>query len=442
MACTRINTLKALAHTSWGANSLSLKQIYKSLILSKLEYGSFLFINAKPSYLKNIETIHNLGLRLVSGAFRSSPTFSLYNITNTPPIHLIRKKSTILFYIRRTQNNLSTHRNIKDELKNIPDDLSGVIKHEKLIIPPWILNLNINVTLANLPKSNTIPKIYKSELQSLLEDYKDYSMFFTDGSKTDNGIGASVIYNENKTMIKIPSSCTIFSAEATAISHSLDIIKQNKITKSIILSDSLSTLTSIKNYHQPNDIIRKIQNQISTLELNSQSIIMIWIPSHIGIQGNELADTYARQAITSPEALQINMLTLQDSKNIINIIILNQWQHMWHSMHTKLNEIKPSISPWPATYLPRRQEVILNRLQIGHTWLTHSHLMTRTDPDQCPTCGVTLTIKHIICNCLKYRDTKDSLEIADNLGQALSPDPENVIKIIKFLKLTNLYNLI
>jgi hypothetical protein len=75
-----------------GANSLSLKQIYISLILSKLEYGSFLFINSKPSHLKTIETIHNFGLRLVSGAFRSSPTSSLYNITNTPPIHLIRKK--------------------------------------------------------------------------------------------------------------------------------------------------------------------------------------------------------------------------------------------------------------------------------------------------------------------------------------------------------------
>jgi hypothetical protein len=90
VSAIRINTLKALAHTSWGANSLSLKQIYKSIILSKLEYGSFLFINAKPSHLKTIETIHNSGLRVVSGAFRSSPTSSLYNITNTPPIHLIK----------------------------------------------------------------------------------------------------------------------------------------------------------------------------------------------------------------------------------------------------------------------------------------------------------------------------------------------------------------
>jgi hypothetical protein len=109
-------------------------------------------------------------------------------------------------------------------------------------------------------------------------------------------------------------------------------------------------------------------------------------------------------------------------------------------MHTKLNEITPSIYPWPVTSLPRRQEVNLNRLRIGYTWLTHGHLMNRTDPALCPTCGVTLTVKHVICNCLKYRDIKDSLEISDNLQQALSPDPENVYKIFKFLKLTKMYN--
>lgn len=71
---------------------------------------------------------------------------------------------------------------------------------------------------------------------------------------------------------------------------------------------------------------------------------MIWIPSHVGIQGNELADTYAKQAITSPDAHPINFHTLQDSKNIINKFITNQWQHIWQTMHTKLNEITLNIS--------------------------------------------------------------------------------------------------
>lgn len=53
-------------------------------------------------------------------------------------------------------------------------------------------------------------------------------MFFTDGSKTREGVGASVIHNENKIIIKTPNACSIFTAKAImAISHTLDITKQN-----------------------------------------------------------------------------------------------------------------------------------------------------------------------------------------------------------------------
>lgn len=42
----KLNIIKLLAYTTWGANGSTLKQIYKSLILSKLEYGAFLYIDA------------------------------------------------------------------------------------------------------------------------------------------------------------------------------------------------------------------------------------------------------------------------------------------------------------------------------------------------------------------------------------------------------------
>lgn len=52
-------------------------------------------------------------------------------------------------------------------------------------------------------------------------------MFFTiDGSKTEAGVGASVVYNENKTMIQNPDFCSIYTAEAFAISHVLKINNQ------------------------------------------------------------------------------------------------------------------------------------------------------------------------------------------------------------------------
>lgn len=86
-----------------------------------------------------------------------------------------------------------THRDIKTELQNTPGDLFGITKHEELITPSWIMNININFILSVLPKYKTLPSTYKSELQSILEYYKEYTMLSTNGLKTEDGVGTSGI---------------------------------------------------------------------------------------------------------------------------------------------------------------------------------------------------------------------------------------------------------
>ena len=81
-------------------------------------------------------------------------------------------------------------------------------------------------------------------------------------------------------------------------------------------------------------------------------------------------------------------------------------------------------------------------IRIGHTWLTHKHLITSTDPDQCLTYGETLLLKHIICYWWNYDIARSSLDLAEHLHEALGPDPGNISKLFKFLKSTYVYNLI
>jgi len=120
-------------------------------------------------------------------------------------------------------------------------------------------------------------------------------MFYTDGSKTSDGVGASVYSNNIMKMIKFPDFCSIYTTEAYAISQALEIVKHYKINKALIISDSLSSLNSIRNIIQPNTISRIIQNQISILNTNNQNVLLLLIPSHIGILGNETADIYAKE---------------------------------------------------------------------------------------------------------------------------------------------------
>ena len=71
---------------------------------------------------------------------------------------------------------------------------------------------------------------------SLLEDYQDYTRFYTDRSKTEADVRATVYSQNTIKMTKLLDFYSIYTAEAYATSQALKIIKQHKIDKSLILS--------------------------------------------------------------------------------------------------------------------------------------------------------------------------------------------------------------
>jgi len=143
----------------------------------------------------------------------------------------------------------------------------------------------------------------------------------------ENGVWAAVVLHDHVTMLRLPNFSSIYTAEAMVISFALDIIKTRLIHNAVILSDSLSTLRSIDNPSKsnPNEITRKIQNQLYDLTQSGYSITLFWIPSHNQISGNERADEIARQAITSSDAIRLNCFTINDATSITKTISNNIW---------------------------------------------------------------------------------------------------------------------
>ena len=89
-----------VAHTDWGAEKSTLLKLYKSLVLSKLDYGCFIYVSARKSYLYCLDSIHHLGLRLALGALRTSPVESLYVEANEAPLILRREKLALHYYTK------------------------------------------------------------------------------------------------------------------------------------------------------------------------------------------------------------------------------------------------------------------------------------------------------------------------------------------------------
>ena len=90
-----------------------------------------------------------------------------------------------------------------------------------------------------------------------------------------------------------------------------------------------------------------------------------------------------------------------------------------------------------SSYRRNRKEVIISRIHIGHTHITHSHLLKEGDSPVCSTCKVPLTVKHILINSDSFSQIRPKHYQTNNLKNLFKNSiPE---EILSFLKEINLF---
>ena len=105
----------------------------------------------------------------------------------------------------------------------------------------------------------------------------------------------------------------------------------------------------------------------------------------------------------------------------INEYILQQKQQNWNSnKHNKLLEIKPTLEEWKQGYRKNWKEIILSRLCIGHTRITHSYL--KQSSNQCVMHARSNTLKYTVIECIDlanlrktFYSAKDMKELFQNI---------------------------
>ena len=78
-----LNILKVVSHFDWGADRTTLLRLYTSLCLSKLDYACQIYGSACKTALEKLDVVHNMGLRICTGAYRTSPVASISRIRRT-----------------------------------------------------------------------------------------------------------------------------------------------------------------------------------------------------------------------------------------------------------------------------------------------------------------------------------------------------------------------
>ena len=96
----RVNILKALTGTTWGADREYLLIIYKVYIRTKLTYGATAIASAADSRLENLNKVQNAALRVALGARRTSPILALQAESNFPPLTTYLKELNCIYYLK------------------------------------------------------------------------------------------------------------------------------------------------------------------------------------------------------------------------------------------------------------------------------------------------------------------------------------------------------
>ena len=234
---------------------------------------------------------------------------------------------------------------------------------------------------------------------------------------------------------------SIYAAEAHAIDMALEIIDSSSQSSFLVISDSLSCLTSLGQVNTLDPIILKLKLKFHNLSQKGKNINFVWIPSHMGIKGNEEADSLAKKALKSEINNDVKIPS-SDYKQYINELIRSIWEKRWReekekSPPNKLSEIKYKLGPRKNPGLKRWDSVIYTRLKLGHTDITQ-YLLTHQEMPFCEGCNEYYTVKHILLNCIEFSDIREKYYKCKDLKALFDAiDPQSIINFIKEIGIYN-----
>jgi ribonuclease HI len=383
--CTKlIFTLSKSAKLNWGLKHAALKTIYTGGILPLILYGAPVWRKAidKACYRLKLIRVQRLINIKIAKAYRTVSNEALCILSGMTPI-VIKIEEAIQFYD-------TTRGNTRD---------GALVDH------------NVGVKQWQHPAEN---------IHILTQNNNETSTFqiYTDGSKAEQGVGAGVAIFRTGIHIKslkykLNKRCTNNQAEQLAILRALEYTRDIKTEDktATIYTDSRITLDSLKNSNTHTSLIEGIRRRLTELKKADWKIQLCWVKAHVGIKGNELADTIAKEAATSED---IQECYEKVPKSVVlselRVISVEKWQREWDRTTNGKNTTE---------FFPEVTERLQMKINITHNFTamvtghgnirSYLHRFKIIETPVCP-CGTTdQTIDHLIFECKLLNRERDRL---------------------------------
>lgn len=249
---------------------------------------------------------------------------------------------------------------------------------------------------------------------------------FTDGSRftdaTGTHVGAAVVAMrgsphdilsaETIVSLKLGSLNSVIQAELLALKHAcMEAEKAEAGTKVVILSDSLSSLQSIRSPRPTFKLAVECQHYIDMAKERGVHLSLHHVKAHIGVVGNEKADESAKRAAIYGDPVEIPA-SYALAKGKVMDQLKTDYQNWFSSGRNKDSAVRDFFTGPDDPALKRAIVTPLNMsFYSGHGWNLNSLRYGFGRSGSYCSCGSVQTSKHVLVDCPRY--------MADNLTVAL-----------------------
>ena len=219
---------------------------------------------------------------------------------------------------------------------------------------------------------------------------------YTDGSKDPasgaTGFGVVVPAREARVSRRTTDGIGVYTVEMVAVLVAVRWVELARVGRVLICSDSAAVLASLRSFHSSSrqGLLYEVLMSVTRCVSQGTEIKFMWVPAHVGVEGNEQADELAKRALTK-EKVDMNIkFSRAEAKGVVWERVNQRWQARWDGEERGRHfyQVQKCVKGRSVGGGSRREEVVWMRLRLGHSMLNGNlKLIGKHQTGMCESCG-------------------------------------------------------
>ena len=203
--------------------------------------------------------------------------------------------------------------------------------------------LPVAASPSEMQKTGRLPSQWRAvfcDLHASRYSTRRMRMVFTDGAKSLERSGSAVWSPQFSIMARLPASISVFTAELFAIYLALQFLKTTP-GRFVLHTGCLSAIAALQilrrsSHHLLASILPLLESFLSG------KVFLEWVPSHVGIEGNEMADRLVYRSLTL-QTITLVHSSVMELRSTIGHCYFCTWSSQWSTLSPDLICFKPDL---------------------------------------------------------------------------------------------------